>query len=361
MQFTFETVDDSVAVGGQARLAFDIDGNPRIAYASATGKVMLASRNSGTWTPEEVFGAGLIGPSDTNRVCLQMDSAGNPHVAFQDRESGHLIHGVRRDGNWTFTHVPTQLERLEPGGVAGYDFRLYFQRDTPELRDTQHFVFHDLTTGQLGYTRKIAEEFKLVVAAPADGITSNSGLFPSMSFEVESGRSLVAYVEEFAEDDLPFTKIAMKGIFDPFQGTLTNSVILAQDRFRVVRSTSIACTDDAWCLVYHDFTGQTLNAFFNDASLEQPHKETVSPGTIFPVVPSVATARGLGAPGKDFAVAYGDDNKLKLASRNKFGEWTVEVVDSEGGDMPSFNYDRSGKAHITYAVGQKLKYARDTE
>jgi hypothetical protein len=182
-----------------------------------------------------------------------------------------------------------------------------------------------------------------------------------MAFEVESGQSLVAYVEEFAEDDLPFTKVAMKGIFDPFQGTLTKSVILAQDRFRVVRSTSIACTDSAWCLVYQDFTGQTLNAFFKDASLEQPSKETVPTATIFPVVPSVATARGLGAPGKDFAVAYGDDNKLKVASRNKFGEWTVEVVDSEGGDMPSFNYDRSGKAHIAYAVGQKLKYARGTE
>jgi hypothetical protein len=51
MQFTFETVDDSVAVGGQACLAFDIDGNPRIAYAGASGRPMLATRNSGTWDP----------------------------------------------------------------------------------------------------------------------------------------------------------------------------------------------------------------------------------------------------------------------------------------------------------------------
>jgi hypothetical protein len=359
MRFTFETVDDSVAVGGQACLALDTDGNPRIAYASATGKLMLASRNSGTWTREEVFGAGLIGRSDTNRVCLQMDSEGNPHVAFQSIESGHLIHGVRRNGNWTFTDVPTKLERLEPGGVAGYDFKLFFRRDTPELRDTQHFVFHDLTTGQLGYTRKIAETFKLVVAAPADGVISNTGLLPSMTFDVHSGRFLVAYVDEIAEGDPdnplpPLTTVAMKAILDPFEGTLGERALLAQGRFTVVRSTSIA-SDLAWCVTYGDFSSHTLNASFLDASLEEPHKEIVA-ATVFPVIPSAATA-----PGKDFRIAYGDDNKLKLASRNQFGEWSVEVVDSEGGDMPSFNYDRPGNAHIAYAVGQKLKYARGTE
>jgi hypothetical protein len=359
MRFTFETVDDSVAVGGQACLALDTDGNPRIAYASATGKPMLASRDSGTWTREEVFGAGLIGRSDTNRVCLQMDSEGNPHVACQNIDSGHLIHGVRRNGTWTFTDVPTKLERLEPGGVAGYDFKLFFRRDTPELRDSQHFVFHDLTTGQLGYTRKVAEKFKLVVAAPADGVTTKSGLFPSMAFDVGSGSFFVAYVDELAEGDpdnplLPLTTVAMKLISDPFEGTLSTSAVLAQGRFRVVRSTSIA-SDLAWCVAYGDFSGQTLNASFRDFSLDEPHKEIVA-ATVLPVVPS-----GAKAPGKGFRIAYADDNKLKLASRNHFGEWPVEVVDSEGGDMPSLNYDRPGNAHIAYAVGQKLKYARGTE
>lgn len=358
MQFVFETVDDSVAVGGQACLALDTGGNPRIAYAGSGGQLKLASRDSGTWTREELFGAGPIGRSDTNRVCLQIDSGGNPHVAFQDIESGHLIHGVKREGNWTFTHVPTQLERLEPGGVAGYDFRLHFRRDTPELHDTPHFVFHDLTTGQLGYTRKVGEEFKLVVAGPADGVSSNNGLLPSMAFDVHSGEFLVAYVEELAESEPdptlpPLTKVSMKAIVDPFEGTLGERVLLAQGRFSVVRSTAIA-SDIAWCVAYGDFNGHALNASFLDASLPEPDKEIVA-ATVFPVVPSAAKA-----PGKDFRIAYGDDNKLKLASRDQFGAWTIEVVDSEGGDMPSFNYDRSGNAHIAYAVGRTLKYASGT-
>jgi hypothetical protein len=233
MNFMFETVDESVSVGGQACLALDTDGNPRIAYSGTAGKLMFASRNSGTWTREEVFGAGVIGRSDTNRVCLQLDSTGNPHVAFQDIDSGHLIHGVRRDGNWTFTHVPTQLQRLEPGGVAGYDFKLHFRRDTPELRDTPHFVFHDLSTGQLGYTRKVTEKFQLVVAAAADGVTSNNGLLPSIAFDTHSGRFLVAYVEELAQSEPdqplpPFTKVSMKAIVDPLEGTLGERTLLAE-------------------------------------------------------------------------------------------------------------------------------------
>jgi hypothetical protein len=121
-----------------------------------------------------------------------------------------------------------------------------------------------------------------------------------------------------------------------------------------VRSTSIA-SDLSWCVAFGDFTGQTLNASFQDASLAEPHKEIVAAAT-FPVVSSVAKA-----PGKDFRIAYGDDNKLKLASRNQVGEWTVELVDSEGGDMPSLSYERSGSAHIAYAAGQRLKYAKGTE
>ncbi|WJE50468.1 hypothetical protein QRE66_13795 [Bacillus cereus] len=59
-------------------------------------------------------------------------------------------------------------------------------------------------------------------------------------------------------------------------------------------------------------------------------------------------------------IAYGDENQLKLASRNQSGMWIVEVIDPEGGGMPSLAYDALGNTHIVYTVGNALKYAKGT-
>jgi hypothetical protein len=64
-----------------------------------------------------------------------------------------------------------------------------------------------------------------------------------------------------------------------------------------------------------------------------------------------------------FRIAYGEDNKLKLASQNLFGgQWVVEVVDPDGGVMPSLAYDKLAlNGHIAYSVQHTLKYASWTE
>jgi hypothetical protein len=64
------------------------------------------------------------------------------------------------------------------------------------------------------------------------------------------------------------------------------------------------------------------------------------------------------AEGK-FGVAFADTDAIKLASRSRFGDWTVEIVDGVFGGTPSLAYD-SGKANIAYAAGGKLKYATRT-
>ncbi|WP_147436808.1 hypothetical protein [Oceanobacillus piezotolerans] len=90
-------------------------------------------------------------------------------------------------------------------------------------------------------------------------------------------------------------------------------------------------------------------------SLPEPHNEMVAT-TVYAVNPSVAKYRG------NYRIAYGDENRLKFASRDRTGIWMVEVIDPEGGGLPWLVYDEiPGNAHIAYTVGKTLKYAKGTE
>src|SRR5438874_7247234 len=137
-QFTFETVDGTDGVRGQSSLALDKNGIPHIAYVDSFGRVRLAHRNSGAWTTESVP-SGIVDPSDEDRVCLEIDSHGNPQIAFLDGTNHFLIYGVKMNNNWTFTTVPTHFR--DPRSVLNFSFKLHPGRVTPELRDTPHFAY----------------------------------------------------------------------------------------------------------------------------------------------------------------------------------------------------------------------------
>ncbi|PNK22628.1 hypothetical protein CBR59_30480 [Bacillus thuringiensis] len=352
-QFTFETVDVPGTVHGQAWLALDKNNNPHISYVSSDLQLMLASRDAnGEWSIEKVFSAGLVRGSDENPVVLEIDSEGNPHVTYIGYSTGHLIYGVKRNDQWTFTPVPTNRFN-NPGNVSHFAFRLHAGRLSPELRDTPHFAFHDLTSDALGYTRKVDGQFKRMIVAERSGF--DVGRFPSMAFDDSSGTFLIAYTEERDEGGPePHTRVLATRINDPYEGTIGFTSLIEDGYFRVVRPTSIV-SETEWCVAYADITNNRLKASVFDLSLPELHQETVAE-TVFAVVPSLARA-----PGSDnYRIAFGDKNTLKLASRNRFGEWVIEVVDPDGGVMPSLTYDHLGNAHIVYMVGNTLKYAKGT-
>jgi hypothetical protein len=349
----------------------DSHGNPRIAYAGRGGKLMLARRENGRWIREEVSSAGIIGRTPNHRVCLQIDSEDNPHIAYLDAETGHLFYGVKRGDQWNFTPVPTRLGFLEPGGVASYDFRLFFRRDTPRLRDTPHFIYHDNSTDQLGYTRKVDGRFKLVTAASSFGEVEEPdgpvgavfdlGRFPSITFLQGSGAFLIAYAQEMSvhidDPNPPLSRVWMKTILDPFEGTLSEETLLDEGRFSVIRPTSIAASSSGqFCVAYWDATNRKLKASVREMNIPDPVKHIVAEVDRAIVPMAASTSHG------EFRIAYGDGSKLTLASQNKFGQWNSEVVDSEGGDMPFLAYDKlSRDGHVAYSVGSTLKYASWTE
>lgn len=361
-EFTIETVDGPARVRGQCCLALDKSGNPRIAYAGSGGDVRLARRDGGAWTVENLPTGTFVTPSDVDRVCLEIDSQDQPHIAYVDNESGHLIYGVRDDDGWTLTPVPSSLLLGDPRGVVNISLKLHPGRlsadlSTTELKDAPTLGFHDLTSVSLAYARRVDGKFKpAVVASTAslataldDSGVASTGMNLSMAFDRLSESLHLAYSSRVAE----VQRLRRKRILDTTAGDLSSSDLLADDRI-VVGATSIAKGEGTTCVAFADITNRQLKAWVELFDLPEPSRELIAadvPGT----VPSVALNRG------EFRVAYADNDNPKLASRDRFGKWSLEVIDPAGGAMPSLAYDKRGNAHIAYVAGSTLKYATRSE
>ncbi|MEK4069044.1 hypothetical protein [Peribacillus sp. FSL R5-0717] len=303
--FSFDTV--AARTFGGACLVLDKNSNPHIAYAGDRGHLMLTTRDvNGGWIYELVPGKGLVGGQDS-RVCLQIDSEGNPHIAFYDYDSDRLIYRFKRNYLWEETPIPTSRFG-DPRGVSGFDFRLHSGRINPELRDTPYFTFHDLTTNSLGFTRKVAGQFKRILLIPEDNVW-NIGKHPSMVFEGDYETLLIAYIEELEDytANPPHTRVRVTRIDDPSKGIVGFTSLLESGRFKIAGPTSITGATE-WCVAYDDQTNRKLKASVFDLSLTEIHNEIVT-DTVFPVVPSVARdpmIRG------GYRIAFSDATKTSL-------------------------------------------------
>lgn len=230
------------------------------------------------------------------RICLAIDSQGNPHLAYRNPPDAHLFHAVKSVDNWTLTEVATRLTSdHRAGGVSGLALVVHPGQLIPELRDTPHFAYGDLGSGGLGYARLGSEPSPITVEVEdsADSRPLTFG-FPAMAFDPETEEIHIAYVGILTQGGpAPFVSVRRKKIPDPLKGTVSAQTIAL----------------------------------------------------------SAAANRG------QFRVAYADANAIKLASRSRSGAWTVEVVDSMSGVLPSLAYDNLGTASLAYEQGGQLKYA----
>jgi hypothetical protein len=349
--FTFETVDGGANPAGLCCLALDKAGNPRIAFAGPQGEIKLAQRNAGAWSVEDVTAGEFVAKIENSRVWLQIDSLGNPHVAYRGALTGHLIYGVKRGDHWTFQALPTSTSH----GVAGLvhlAFMLHPDFDTP------HFIFTNLTDAALGYTRMIGGAFKTTAITGADplddlGVITN-GLLPSAVLDPSSGAINVSYVMEVGSGR---HKLRWKRILDPTadklsveQETLSAPQPLGEGIF--IRLTSIAATFRDRCVAHYDGADRSLKVSLPNGPV--PITQIVAQN-IAATIPSAAQHGGL------YRVAFADGNQVKLALRDRFTNWTVETVDAAGGAMPSLAYGNANNCHIGYVSGGTLKYATRKE
>jgi hypothetical protein len=349
--FTFEAVADSVAVGaGEVSLALDKAGNPRIAFSQReTGQIMVAQRNGGTWTHESVS-SGFVSPDGSLRLAI--DSQGNPQLAYRDLNGDDLIHAVKGGGQWSFTHVKTHLTPSGTDSVGEIAFALHPGRLDTESRDVGYFVYRNLTTDGIGFAHTgTLGPTPVVVQVDLNELTKFGG--PSATFDPSEG-FFVAYIG-FFETGAPQDTVSIRAtvLTDIEKGTFADPAVIERSPFlNVRRRTSIVRTFSEGCIAYFDVASKTLKASVSSGGASAI--ESVATNIDSFITPSAAVK------GNDFRVAYADTG-VKLASRSPSGAWTVEVVEAVSAGSPSLAYDKTGTANIAYAAGGTLKYARRSE
>jgi hypothetical protein len=354
-RFELETASSGERVRGQCSIAIHKNNSPRIAYTVETGEVMIASRDTGTWVREQPFGP-LAAAGDEDRVWLQMDSAGNPHLAYIEEGTRRLIYGVRGpDLSWSFEAVPTHRPPHEPG-VYSISFALH-PGGWPGLLDTPHFAFEDQSADNLSYVRKVDGAWKLNLVAMArdfgDAGHSRTGQYTSLCFN-ESGSLQIAYVETY--EVVPTTVVHVKRVLDVTGDTFGAERDVESGQFVTGQTSIISHTPETW-VAYCDLTNDELKAgtFNSDNEAVVEVIDTIASRTV-PVLAQDPTVRdGLF---HRLRIAYTDgEGKIKLARRS-VDDWTVEVVDSDVGKLPCLTYDSRGHAHMAYGVGQTLRYVK---
>jgi hypothetical protein len=351
--FTFESAADGITAsgGGEVSLALDRAGNPRIAFSQdGSGQIIVAQRNGGTWTHESVPG-GLVGRDV--RAWLAIDFQGNPQLGYQDLNGGDLIHAVKSSaGQWSFSHIPTRLTPGHPpGDVFGVTFALHPGRLDPDSRDAGYFAYVDPTTDGIGFAHTgSVGPLPTPVQVQFDPTDLTTFAHPAIAFD-PSENFFIAYVGYFhtgsPQDDVSvrLTHVLPQGTFSQPQAIEGPSPFV-----NVRRPPSIARTFSGGCVAYFDSASRTLKASVTSGGVSGI--ETVATNINNIVTPSASSVAG------DFRIAYADADAVKLASRSPSGVWTVEAVDAVSAGSPSLAYDNAATAHIAYAAGGRLKYAR---
>jgi hypothetical protein len=350
--FTFEVVADGIAVGGgEVSLALDKAGNPRIAFSQRdTGQIIVAQRNGGTWTHESVS-SGFVGIESSLKLAI--DSQGNPQLAYRDLNGGDLIHAVKGATQWSFTHIRTRLTPAGTDDVGEIAFALHPGRLDTESRDVGYFVYRNLTTDGIGFAHTGSlGPTPVTVQVVETRVTTFGG--PSTTFDPSEG-FFVTYVG-FFHTGAPQDSVSIRAtvLTDIEKGTFADPAVIDNSPLlNVRRPTSIVRTFSDGCIAYFDVASKTLKASVSSGGASAI--ETVATNINSVITPSAAVK------GADFRIAYADIDGVKLASRSRSGVWAVEVVDAASAGSPSLAYDKSGTANIAYAAGGTLKYARRSE
>jgi len=132
--WTVQVVDTSNC--GQERLSLELNalGNPRISYAGNGCQLKLAEWTGSTWATQVVDAYACS-------TSLDLDAAGNPHIAYSDCRSGiQDLKYARWDGAaWV-------LELVDSEGSVGYSASLAL-----DATGSPHISYYDATSADLKY------------------------------------------------------------------------------------------------------------------------------------------------------------------------------------------------------------------
>lgn len=325
------------------------------------------------WYIEKVE-SNVLGMGESSLV---LDSAGRPHIAFEQQSTG-LMYGVREDSGWEFQEV----------GVI--------YASTPSLAldaadgERPYIAYNGSNYGQnsfnLGLTWFNGDEWQYI---PID-ISANSGSSPSLV--VSGGEYHISYIHEdnsltrflyYAHSNTSFppapAPIDNLGNLSLANGNSVSSLVITNGYLSVsyvgdgVHLNYASLSSGSWITRTIDSSpevggfsslavpsgGIARVSYFDRTNydLKYAYKKLVFPYTWQTEIVDGATSRvgfytslavdSAGVPHISYCEV--DQGDLKYATRLAGGTWQVETLDSNGKcSSTSLSVDQSGKVHILY-------------
>jgi hypothetical protein len=358
-EFFTEAVDDSNTAHGQVSLVLDTQDTPWLAYTTPSGDVMLARRGETEWEHERLptEQAAL----DDYRIGLGIDSALNPHVAYQSRATDHLIYGVR-GAQWSFEEVPTS---------AGlFPDRIRFPSMTvnlgvfsePPFKDRPHFAYQSGLS--LWHATKAPPKtdpnkpptWKKNVRPVDSTNAAEKGWFPKLTFDRRDEILRIVYSDDLTPAGQPERRLRVAtmipGTEFPGQPDSWNIQLLHGGQISAQCPAMEHFITGESVVSYFDGVGRTLNVCIFGNFPESPAVEVVTDDVD---EDSRHSACGVEFERSRTCVLYGFGGRLRFAMRTGLGTYSLEDVEA-GGAWSDLRFDSVGTAHVAHIAAGTLRY-----
>ncbi len=181
-------VDSSWNCGLFSSLAVDSEGNPHIAYDDRNngGRIEYVSCYEGTWTsPDIVAATGQMYentpgfPTVHQEMSLKLDQDGNPHISYFDAVSNRLMYAENTTGNWV-------TQTVDNTGACGSGSSLVLDQ-----QGLPHISYFDIANADLKYASYDGSNWNIETI---DGATTDAGSFSSLDLD-GVGNPHIAYYD----------------------------------------------------------------------------------------------------------------------------------------------------------------------
>jgi len=180
-QWFIQTVDRSQGTGKWNSMALDHDGNPHIAYSAVgRGDLLYAAWNGSQWSYGDADSRRLTGTYVGVGNSIDLDSAGNPHIASFDI-TRKTVRYTYWDGKKWDAEIVDQLGDKNEGDHVSLKM---------DAGGHPHLAYYDALTGVLKYAVRDAAGWHIQIADH----NGNVGLNPSLYLD-RQGTPFIAYYD----------------------------------------------------------------------------------------------------------------------------------------------------------------------
>jgi hypothetical protein len=358
LDFFTEVVDGSGTAVGQLSLAVDETNTPWIAYATTGGSVTVVRREKEGWIRQPLPSDAKAAARDAYRIGLAISSLPslNPHIAYQSKDTDHLIYGVRGT-KWNLEEVPTQgglfvgpvrfvSLRLNPG------FAVLANKDTPDLSyqsgtSLWHAAKAPPSEGQPPRWKKNVHEVD-------KGGLVEKGWFSTSAY-TRWGLYRIAYFDDLAPAGQAVRRLRVArlaggaGTGQPEQSQVE---VLHGGQILGSRPSMTFADSGEGLISYYERNERAIRFCIFGSTLEQPPTtQVVSDGV--EGEEEAYSACGIGAHPPIYVV-YGAGGQLKIAEGDgsSFAVGDIEA----GGAWSDLVIDREGTIHVAHMNGSEVRY-----